>query len=267
MRSRTSCSWRSVSARCWRKAPASGPLPASRGARRIWISACSSIECASARYLSSCSWMSLVGMRAAYPRRDGRTRSRHPVRVVGRPVVLALAFLAVLPDVAGTGRPAPRPAVELRGVGSAPMAFGGPTGRRALTDWSVGGRRVRAPFAVDARRLEMRAFDGSAARFSTAFELPAAGTYAIRFESVNHAATVWLDGRRLGRHSGAYLPFEVRAHLGAGPHRLVVRADWRHPLRMRAEGWHRTWFNFGGLAREVTIRRLRAPEPDPPRPP
>jgi hypothetical protein len=140
------------------------------------------------------------------------------------------------------------------------MAFGGPTGRRALIDWSVGGRRVRAPFAIDARRLDMRAFDGSVARFSTAFDLPAPGDYAIRFESVNHEAVVWLDGRRVARHTGAYLPFEVRARLGAGHHRLVVRADWRDPVRMRAAGWHRTWFNFGGLAREVTIRPLGASE-------
>jgi hypothetical protein len=186
--------------------------------------------------------------------------------VVGRLLVLALvvlAGLAVLAEAAGSGREPPRPAGELR-VGSAPMAFGGPTGRRALTDWSVGGRRVEAPFAVDGRRITMHAFDGSVARFSTAFDLSAAGDYAIRFESVNHAAQVWLDGRLVARHTGAYLPFEVRAHLSAGPHRLVVRADWRDPVGMRAEGWHRTWFNFGGLAREVTIRPLGASALDSP---
>ena len=110
----------------------------------------------------------------------------------------------------------------------------------------------------------MRAFEGSVASFSTAFGLPASGDYAIRFESVNHKAVVWLDGRLVARHTGAYLPFEVRAHLSAGRHRLVVRADWRDPLRMRDEGWHRTWFNFGGLAREVTIRPLGASELDSP---
>jgi hypothetical protein len=144
------------------------------------------------------------------------------------------------------------------------MAFGGPTGRRALTDWSLAGRRVQAPFAIDARSLTMPAFEGFVARFSTAFELPMSGDYAIRFESVNHAAVVWLDGRLVARHTGAYLPFEVRAHLAAGRHRLLVRDDWRDPDRMRAEGWHRTWFNYGGLAREVTIRPLGASELDSP---
>lgn len=175
-----------------------------------------------------------------------------------------LAGLGVLAATAGTGRHPAARVPDLSSVGSAPMAFGGPTGRRALTAWSVGGRSVQAPFAVDPGQITMAAFKGSAARFSTAFDLPAAGDYAIRFESVNHRAQIWLDGRLVARHTGAYLPFEVHEHLGAGSHRLVVRADWRDPLRMRAEGWHRTWFNFGGLAREVTIRRLGPSELDAP---
>jgi len=193
--------------------------------------------------------------------------------VPGRLLLPALAVVAGVAVLAGTGeatdprgagREAPRRAPDLSRVGSAPMAFGGPTGRRALTDWSVRGRRVQAPFAVDPRRLTMRAFEGSVARFQTTFTLPASGDYAIRFESVNHRAQIWLDGRLVARHTGAYLPFDVRARLAAGRHRLVVRADWRDPVRMRAQGWHRTWFNFGGLAREVTIRRLGASELDSP---
>jgi beta-galactosidase/beta-glucuronidase len=37
-------------------------------------------------------------------------------------------------------------------------------------------------------------------------------------------------------------------------HTLVVRADWRDPLQMKRDGWHRGWFNFGGINREVTVR-------------
>jgi Glycosyl hydrolases family 2, TIM barrel domain/Glycosyl hydrolases family 2 len=36
----------------------------------------------------------------------------------------------------------------------------------------------------------------------------------------------------------------------------VVRADWRNPSRLQREGWHRTWFNFGGINREVSLRPL-----------
>src|SRR4051794_23995290 len=51
------------------------------------------------------------------------------------------------------------------------------------------------------------------------------------------------------------MPFEARPLLKGGTkHTLVVRADWRDPLQMKRDGWHRGWFNFGGVNREVTIR-------------
>ena len=43
-------------------------------------------------------------------------------------------------------------------------------------------------------------------------------------------------------------------------HTLVVRADWRGPAAMKADGWHRLWFNFGGINRGVSIRRIGASE-------
>jgi beta-glucuronidase len=33
--------------------------------------------------------------------------------------------------------------------------------------------------------------------------------WIVRFESVNYRATVWLNGRRIATHDGAYLPFEI----------------------------------------------------------
>jgi beta-galactosidase/beta-glucuronidase len=95
-------------------------------------------------------------------------------------------------------------------------------------------------------------------------DVGADGDYAIRFESVNHRASVYVDGRLVVRHTGAYLPFEARTHLAAGHHTLLVRADWRSPAAMKAQAWHRVWFNFGGIDREVTIRRLTASEVDAP---
>jgi hypothetical protein len=62
-----------------------------------------------------------------------------------------------------------------------------------------------------------------------------------------------------------YLPFEADVHLATGPHTLVVRADRRSPAHMKATGWHRTWFNFGGINREVTIRPLGRSTLDAPR--
>jgi beta-galactosidase/beta-glucuronidase len=107
-------------------------------------------------------------------------------------------------------------------------------------------------------------FQGGVATYRTALEIPADGDYAIRFESVNHRASVFVDGRLVTRHTGAYLPFEARMRLTAGHHTLLVRADWRSPAAMTASAWHRVWFNFGGIDREVTIRPLGSSEVDAP---
>src|SRR3954466_3764215 len=177
-------------------------------------------------------------------------------------VLAALAF----GDRAG-GMPAPDPVVH------APVASGGPTGRVALDGtWTVtsGGatRRVKLPYSPNASVVSgaagERSFQGGVATYRTTVAAPADGDYAIRFESVNHRARVELDGRLFARHTGAYLPFEARAHLAAGSHTLVVRADWRSPEAMKAAAWHRVWFNFGGIDREVTIRPLGTSEVDQP---
>ena len=60
--------------------------------------------------------------------------------------------------------------------------------------------------------------------------MPDDGRYALRFESVNHKAQVWIDGELVGEHVGVYLPFEIDRRLEGGKdHTLVVRADWRDP--------------------------------------
>jgi len=104
-----------------------------------------------------------------------------------------------------------------------------------------------------------RAFDGTIAWYRTTFDVPTTGVYALDFESVNHIAKVWVDGRYVGSHAGEFQPFELTFHLRrAGRHMLVVRTDYRDPLAQAREGFHRTWFNYGGINREVTLRPLYA---------
>lgn len=167
---------------------------------------------------------------------------------------------------------------------SAPMAHGGPAGRMALSGpwveaddpadvgladaWRVGrfpGRLVDIPYVANAAHVTgasgVAAFRGGIAWYRTTLTAPRTGSYALRFESVHHIATVWLDGRQVGTHTGAYLPFEVNLRLREGvPHTLVVRADFRCPTCQKRAGWHRTWFNYGGINREVTLRPLARSE-------
>ena len=66
------------------------------------------------------------------------------------------------------------------------------------------------------------------------FRLPSAArglAWIVRFESVNYRTRVWLNGKPIGKHRGAYLPFELRLSPSAlrrdGVNRLVVRVDNR----------------------------------------
>jgi hypothetical protein len=124
-----------------------------------------------------------------------------------------------------------------------------------------GGELVRVPYVPDATKISGRRgiaiFRGTVGWYRTKVDVPVDGMYAIRFESVNHRAKVFVDGKLVAEHKGEYLPFDVRVPLTAGTrHSLVVRADWRGPTAMKRDGWHRLWFNFGGINRGVSIRRI-----------
>src|SRR4051794_32045795 len=215
---------------------------------------------------------------------SGVASPRRGLALLGVLVFLAGAVIATVARGAGSGSsgiavPDVRPADVVVG-GDTPWIASGPTDRAALrrgwtlaldpTDagvsrgWAAGafaGRPVSLPYAPGAAAVTgpagMRSFRGTVAWYRRDLRVRRSGLYVLRFESVSHHSTIWLDGRKVGSHVGAYLPFELRVPLSArGAHRLVVRADWRDPSAMKADGWHRTWFNFGGIDREVTLRRV-----------
>jgi beta-galactosidase/beta-glucuronidase len=158
------------------------------------------------------------------------------------------------------------------------VVFEGPGGRVPLTQWTLrkdaanrglslgwqrggfSGATVSLPNVVNPTpytgHAGARNYEGSIAWYRTSFDAPQAGTYALSFASANYLASVWIDGRALGSHKGSYLPFELRTHLTAGTHTVVVRTDWRDPAQQAREGFHRTWFNWGGLDGEVNVRLL-----------
>jgi len=163
-----------------------------------------------------------------------------------------------------------------------PAIFAGSAGRMPLRSWVVredpgdrgsslgwqrggfGGSAVSVPDARRAQAYTGRAgvlnYEGSIAWYRTSFQAAVAGVYAVSFQSANYRAQVWVDGRPLGSHHGSYLPFEMRARLAAGAHQLVARIDWRNPAQQSREGFHRTWFNWGGLDGEVDVRMIGASE-------
>lgn len=134
-------------------------------------------------------------------------------------------------------------------------------GRRggwARGDWR--GRLVLVPHSPNAGAISgaagRRAYAGGVGWFAREVHAPVAGRYAIALESAHHRATVFVDGRPVREHVGAYEPFAARTRLTRGRHTIAVRLDWRDPERQAAEGWARGWFNYGGLNRPVTLTRL-----------
>ena len=162
------------------------------------------------------------------------------------------------------------------------LAGEGPGGRTPLASWTLAsdpgnrglarkwergafaGRAVSLPNVVDPNHITgvagKRNYQGSVAWYRTGFAAPQAGTYALSFTSANFHASVWVDGREVASHSGSYLPFEARAALAAGRHTVVVRVDWRDPQAQARAGFHRTWFNWGGLNGEASVRPIGASE-------
>jgi hypothetical protein len=190
------------------------------------------------------------------------------LRLPAKAAVAALVACIALAAAAASAQAPPGEAQIGEGAG----------GRTALARWTLaldpgdrgltrgwqrggfGGRSVSVPNDVDPLHVKGRAgqrnYSGSVAWYRTSVTAPVAATYAFAFASANFKATAYLDGRTIVSHRGSYLPFEGRASLSAGAHTLVVRIDWRNPGAQSRQGFHRTWFNWGGLNGQVTMRAI-----------
>ena len=137
--------------------------------------------------------------------------------------------------------------------------------RRSTAGWST----VEVPHAWNVGDHSIASMNGSVGWYRKDFELPsarAAYDWAVRFESVNYRSTVWLNGRRIGRNAGAYLPFSVLLDgvRRRGVNRLVIRVDSRRgptdfpPGRVSGRTQLPTggWWNYGGILREAYLQRI-----------
>jgi beta-glucuronidase len=144
----------------------------------------------------------------------------------------------------------------------------GPSGRYLLNQgWSTARARhgrwhaVRIPNAFNARHFSDASERSRIQWYRERFSLPSgagATGWRIRFESVNTSATVWLNGKKIGSHTGAHLAFELPAKgIRSGGNELLVRVQG-HASRndIPPAGRERGWWNFGGILREVYLRKV-----------
>jgi beta-glucuronidase len=136
----------------------------------------------------------------------------------------------------------------------------------ASTDgWSP----VAIPNAFNAGDFSQASMNGYVGWYRRDFTLPAHAFssyvakadrhWILRFESVNYRATVWLNGRQVGSHAGAYLPFEFDlGNLRPGVNQLIVRVDNRRTPADLPPGPGGQWWNYGGILREVYLRSVQS---------
>ena len=153
-------------------------------------------------------------------------------------------------DAAAPAPPQTPPPEETAPEGEEPAVPATPAGRAAGAAGPWQG--VAVPSVFDARALASL-YPGSVRRYRVDFtgpKTPPGFRWRIDFQSVRREATVFLNGRRIGRNTDPYTPFEVDAR-GLRPgrsNRLTVVVDSRKNPDL-PEGW----WNWGGIVRPVRL--------------
>ncbi|MFZ0091168.1 MAG: glycoside hydrolase family 2 TIM barrel-domain containing protein [Solirubrobacteraceae bacterium] len=139
---------------------------------------------------------------------------------------------------------------------------------------SAGWAPVTVPNSFNAGDFSSASMAGSVGWYRRDFTVPKGAfaayvprrfrSWIIRFESVNYTATVWLNGRKIGSHAGAYLPFEFDLKgVRSGVNRLIVRVDDRRTGADLPPGPGGGWWNYGGINQEVYLRSVQAVDMSP----
>lgn len=76
----------------------------------------------------------------------------------------------------------------------------------------------------------------------------------LYFGAVNYDTKVYLNGKKVGEHTGGYTPFnfDVTKYLVAGENNLVVKVDNKRSVDAVPTN-NFDWFNYGGITRDVLL--------------
>jgi beta-glucuronidase len=183
--------------------------------------------------------------------------------------------------------PPPPPELSVEQPGGKPLIYEGQTTRQLLggtwyfrqddlltqgdterwyaQDDLVGWTAISVPHNWNAQDTTLN--KSSVGWYRKEFRLPRGSRstfWKVRFEGSNYRTWVWLNGKQIGTYTG-YFPFEVDLEgLRRGRNTLVVKVSSlrsnRDLTHWRAAAYNGFgtggWWNFGGLLREVYVRRI-----------
>jgi beta-glucuronidase len=186
-------------------------------------------------------------------------------------------------------QPPPSPELKVEQPGGKPLIYEGQTTRQLLggtwyfrqddslvagdterwyaQDDLIGWTAIRVPHNWNATDTTLN--KSSIGWYRKEFRLPrtpngANQSWKVRFEGSNYRTWIWLNGKPIGAYTG-YFPFEVDLDgLRKGRNTLVVKVsslrsntDLTHWRAAAYNGFGTGgWWNFGGLLREVYVRRI-----------
>jgi beta-glucuronidase len=116
--------------------------------------------------------------------------------------------------------------------------------------------RVRVPSAWDVYRPELNGYEGVGwyRRVVNVSRGDISSPLALRFEGVNYACVVWVNGVAVGGHAGGHTAFELDIVRAVRPGRNVVAVRVENiPSQDRVPQAKVGWWHYGGILRDVTL--------------
>lgn len=117
------------------------------------------------------------------------------------------------------------------------------------------GLRLDVPGDFNSQLSELKYYEGSIwyQRYFD-YKVKKGNRAFIYFAGVNYEASVWLNGKELGKHEGGFTPFqfEVTSFIKDGENDLVVKVN----NDRRVDGipaMNFDWWNYGGITRDVFL--------------
>jgi beta-glucuronidase len=131
-----------------------------------------------------------------------------------------------------------------------------PQGKTDFFEYSfAGGLRLNVPGDWNSQNAELKYFEGSV-WYARHFNVNKQGMKRqfLCFGGVSNRCKVYLNGKKIGEHEGAFTPFqmEVTNALRQGDNTLILEVNNRR-MKSAIPALSFDWWNYGGITRDVML--------------